>query len=84
MGDVIPVDFAALRAQRHSKTTVSHTTKGVNAVQAAMLRMCEMQMSPTEFTNLSAATYDYEVYSESCAYTKLLVDVYQMLEGFTS
>jgi hypothetical protein len=87
MGDVIPVDFAALRAKRDKRDNVislSQTPTGVNVAQTAMLRLCEMQMSTTEFTKLSAAVHDYEVYSQSGTHTQLLVDVYQMLEGFGS
>jgi hypothetical protein len=84
MGDVIPVDFAALRAKRDNVISLLQTPKGVNVAQTAMLRLCEMQMSTTEFTKLSAAVHNYEVYSQSGTHTQLLVDVYQMLEGFGS
>jgi hypothetical protein len=63
---------------------VSHTKKGANTVQAAMLRLCEMQMNALEFTTLGAAIHDYEVYSKSGTHNQLLVDVYHMLEGFKS
>jgi nitrous oxide reductase accessory protein NosL len=90
MGDVIPVDFATLRARKEAQVAMAEANKAVkqapavtvNLAQAAMLRLCEMQMSEEQFTELSAAIHDYDCYSESCAHTQVLVDVYQMLEVF--
>lgn len=90
MGDVIPVDFAAVRARKEAQVAVAEANQAVkqapsvqaNLAQSALLRLCEMQLNTEQFTELSAALHDYDCYSESCAHTQLLVDVYQMLEVF--
>ncbi len=90
MGDVIPVDFASLRARKDTAQAMAQAAKvatkmptvHVNLSQAALLRLCEMQMSEEQFTELSAAINNYDCYMESCAQTQLLVDIYQMLEAF--
>jgi hypothetical protein len=90
MGDVIPVDFATMRARKEAQVAMAEANKAikqapavtVNLSQAAMLRLCELQMSEEQFTELSAAIHDYDCYMESCGQTQLLVDIYQMLEAF--
>lgn len=77
MGDVIQVDFAAQKAAKQATTEPP-----MNAAQAAMVKLCEMQLSAEEFVELSAALHDYDCYNQACAHVRLLVDVYQMLEAF--
>ncbi len=90
MGDVIDVDFAALHARKDAAQAVAQANKAVvqapalqaNFAQVALLRLCELQLSSEQFTELGAAMHDYDCYVESCAHTQLLVDIYQMLEAF--
>lgn len=90
MGDVIPVDFVSLRARKDAAQALAQANKAAtqmptlkeNLSQTALLRLCELQLSSEQFTELGAAIQDYDCYMESCVHTQLLVDIYQMLEAF--
>lgn len=81
MGDVIDVDFAALRAAREQ--TVKQVPKAtMNNAQACMLQTSALKLSESEQTELLAALSDYDCYMQACEHIQLLVDIYQMLEAF--
>jgi uncharacterized protein (DUF1778 family) len=81
MGDVIDVDFAALRRAREQ--AVPQVSKPImNHAQACMLQTSALKLSDAEQTELLAALSDYDCYMQACEHIQLLVDIYQMLEAF--
>lgn len=81
MGDVIDVDFVALRRAREQAVKQTHKSLMSNA-QACMLQVSALKLSVEEHTELVAALSDYDCYMQACAHIQLLVDIYQMLEAF--
>jgi uncharacterized protein (DUF1778 family) len=79
MGDVI--DLAACRAQRAQAETIKPEPIITNA-QACMLQTSALKLSEQEQQELMAALSDYDCYMQACEHIQLLVDIYQMLEGF--
>jgi hypothetical protein len=81
MGDVIDVDFVALRLAREQ--SVKHTPKPLMSnAQACMLQVSALKLSVEEQSELAAALSDYDCYMQSSEQIQLLVDIYQMLEVF--
>jgi len=81
MGDVIDVDFVALRRARE-QAAPTNTKPVMTSAQACMLQLSALQLSPEEQSMLSAALSDYDSYMQAPENIKLLVDIYQMLEAF--
>lgn len=84
MGDVIDVDFAALRRAREQavKQVPKAPKAPMNNAQACMLQTSALKLSESEQTELLAALSDYDCYMQACEHIQLLVDIYQMLEAF--
>lgn len=81
MGDVIDVDFAALRRAREQvmqPVVQPHMT----IAQAHMLQVSALKLTDSEQTELLAALSDTDCYTQACEHIQLLVDIYQMLEAF--
>jgi hypothetical protein len=81
MGDVIDVDFAALRRAREQAVSVKPGSS-MNNAQAHMLQVSALKLTDLEQTELLAALSDYDCYTQACEHIQLLVDIYQMLEAF--
>jgi len=83
MGEVIDVDFAAHRALREQSNKQSVREAPVmNMAQACMLQTSALKLSDADQTELLAALSDYDCYMQASDHIQLLVDIYQMLEGF--
>lgn len=83
MGDVIPVDFAALRREREQTAQVILPVKPLmTTAQACMLQLTAIKLTAEEQTELTAALSDYECYVQATEHIQVLVDIYQMLEAF--
>jgi hypothetical protein len=81
MGQVIDVDFVAMRLERE-QVVQAHTTPRMSNAQACMLQVSALKLSLEEQTELSAALSDYDCYIQAPEHIQLLVDIYQMLEAF--
>jgi hypothetical protein len=81
MGEVINLDFAALRVEREQAAQVKLMPR-ITQAQACMLQVSALKLSVEEQKELVAALSDYDCYMQACDHIQLLVDIYQMLEAF--